>query len=202
MNKLKLLLILLIPISIKAQCTNNELARYKSLASNIDSYYEYDNNFDVTIYNLSSELKIVNKNDNSTYTNPSGIGEIKIGNINPGTSLQLAVYPNNGECTSKLRTMYINLPYLNQYYQDEICINNSNNLCSKWVNTSIYTHEQFVELVKKTQEEIIEPEPEKEEEKFSILEFLGDYYIYILLVIIISGSIGIHFLNKKHSFDF
>lgn len=202
MNKLKLLLLLLIPVSIKATCTNQELARYKSLASNIDNYYEYNNNFDVTIYNLSSELKIINRNDGTTYVNPTGLGEYKINNVAPGTSLQLVVYPNNAKCTDKLRTIYINLPYLNQYYQDEVCINNNNQLCSKWVNTSIYTHEQFVELVKKDIQEIIEPEPEKVKETFSLLEFLGDYYIYILLVIILSGSIGIYFLNKKHKFDF
>ena len=45
MNKLKLLLLLLIPISIKAQCTNQDYAKYKTLASNIDNYYEYTDKF-------------------------------------------------------------------------------------------------------------------------------------------------------------
>ncbi len=204
MNKLKLLFLLLIPISIKAQCQTQELARYKSLASNIDNYYEYNSNFDITIYNLSNELRIVNKNDNSTYVTPELVGEIRINNINPGSTLTLAVYPNNGECTDyKLRTIYVNLPYLNKYYQDEVCQNNDNKLCSKWANTNAYTYEQFVEKVKKeTQEEIIEPEPEKKEEGLWFLEFLGDYYIVILRLIIIGGSVGIYFLDKRQKFDF
>ena len=204
MNKLKLLLLLLIPLSVKATCSNQELARYKALGTNVNSYYEYDNNFNVTVYNLSSELKIVNKNDNSTYTNPNGIGEIKINNISPGTSLTLGIYPNNGECSDyRIRTIYVNLPYLNKYYGEEVCINNNNQLCSKWVNTNNYTKEQFINEVKKTQEEeIIEPEPEPEVKNYSFLEFLGDYYIIILLVIIVSGSVAIYFIDKKQKFDF
>lgn len=203
MNKLKLLLLLLIPISVKAECSNQELAKYKALASNINSYYEYNNNFNITVYNVSSDLKIVNKNDNSTYTNPSGIGEIKINNINPGQNITLGIYPNNGECSDyRIRTIYVNLPYLNKYYNEEICINNSNPLCSKWVNTNNYTKEQFINEVKEDKEEIIEKEPEPEVKTYSFLEFLGDFYIPILLVIIVSGSIAIYFINKKHKFDF
>ena len=204
MNKLKILLLLLIPISVKATCTNEELSRYKQLASNVNSYYEYDNNFNVTVYNISNDIKVINTNDNSTYTNSNGIGEIKINNISPGTSLTLGIYPNNGECSDyRIRTIYVNLPYSNKYYQEEVCINNSNPLCSKWANTNNYTKEQFInEVTKNKKEEIIEPESEPEVKSFSFLEFLGDFYIPILLLIIISGSIGIYFLNKKQKFDF
>ena len=204
MNKLKLLLLLLIPISVKATCTNEELSRYKLLSSNVNSYYEYNNNFDITVYNLPSELKIINKNDNSTYTNSNGIGEIKINNVSPGTSLTLGIYPNNGECSDyRLRTIYINLPYLNKYYQEEVCKNNTNSLCSKWANTNNYTKEQFIkEVTKEKKEETIEPESEPEVKRFSFLEFLGDFYIPILLFIIVSGSVAIYFLDKKQKFDF
>lgn len=202
MNKLKLLLVLLIPFSVKAACSNQEMTRYKSLASNIDNYYEYSDKFNITIYNLSEELKIVNKNDNSEYRT-AGIGEVKINGINPGTSLTLGVYPNNGACSDyRLRTIYINLPYLNKYYQDELCKNNSSVLCYKWTNTNNYTYEQFKEQVKEKKEEEIIPEEEPEEVRYSILEFLGKFYIPILLLIILSGSIGIYYLNKKQKFDF
>lgn len=204
MNKFKLLLLLLIPISVKASCTNQELSKYKALASNINSYYEYNDKFNLTVYNVSNELKLINKNDNTTYTNPSGIGEIKINNLNPGQNITLGIYPNNGECSSyRIRTIYVNLPYLNKYYQEEICTNNNNPLCSKWVNTNNYTKEQFInEVEKEKQEEQVEPESEPEVKSFSFIEFLGDFYIPILLVIIIGGSIGIYFLNKKQRFDF
>lgn len=208
-RKILLLIAFILPLKIKAECTNQELSRYKNLSSNINTYYEYDetnNNFNITIYNLSNEIKIINKNDDNTYqTNTSGIGELNIGNLNPGTNITLAVYPINGECNDyRIRTIYINLPYYNTYYKDEICKNNNNTLCSKWANTSNYTYEQFVEKVKNTaQEETIEIiEPEKEQNTYSFFDFLGDFYIPILLFIIISGSIAIYYLDKKRKFDF
>lgn len=202
MDKLKLLLLLLIPISIKAQCTNQELSRYKTLASNIDNYYEYTDKFNITVYNLSNELKVKNIKDNSIYTTQDKFGEIKINGIEPGTQVTLGIYPNSEECNYRVQTIYINLPYLNKYYQDEVCNNNDNILCSKWVNTNAYTYEQFVAQVKKqTTEEIKEPE-KIEEKKYGFFDFLGDYYIIILLVIIITGSFGIYRLKKKDSFNF
>lgn len=202
MNKMRLLLLLLIPISIKAQCTNQDYAKYKELASNIDNYYEYTDKFNITIYNLSNELKVKNLNDNNTYATQDKFGEIKINGIEPGTQLTLGIYPNNGECEYRMRTIYINLPYLNKYYQDKVCENNDNILCRKWTNTNAYSYEQFVNQVKKeTQEE--QKEPEKiVDEKYNFIEFLGDFYIPILLFIIITGSIGIYYLKKKDSFDF
>ena len=204
MNKLKLLLLLLIPISVKANCSNQELSEYKLLATHITNYYEYNTNFDITVYNVSNKLKILNKNDNTEYTTSDQIGEIKIKNINPGTSLTLGIYPNNGECSDyRIRTIYINTPYLNKYYQEEVCKNNDNILCSKWTNTNSYTKEQFINEVKKEkQEEIIEPEPTPEIKKNVFFEILGDLYIPMLIVIIISGSIAIYILDKKQKFDF
>lgn len=202
MNKMKLLLLLLIPISIKAQCTNQDYAKYKELASNIDNYYEYTDKFNLTIYNLSNELKVKNISNNNTYETQDEFGEIVINGIEPGTQVTLGIYPKNEECQYRMRTIYINLPYLNKYYQDKVCENNDNILCSKWVNTNAYTYEQFASQVKKQEtEEQKEPE-EIENERYNFLDFLGDFYIPILLFIILTGSIGIHFLKKKDSFDF
>lgn len=208
MNKLKLLLfsVLLIPVSIKADCTNQEITKYKSLSGNIDYYYEYNGNFDITLYNLSSELYVRSLNTGSEYSIPGGIGETRINGITPGTAIKLAVYPRNDKCSDyRVRTIYVNLPYYNKYYQEEICENNTSSLCSKWVNTSNYSREQFIEQVKKTKK-TVEEEKETEEDKTTILEhigmFIGKYYILILLVVIAGGSFGIYRLNKKDRFDF
>lgn len=202
MNKIKLLLLLLIPISIKAYCTNQDYAKYKELASNIDTYYEYTDKFNITVYNLSNELNVKNISDNNTYRTQDKFGEIKINGINPGTQITLGIYPNNPECQYRMRTIYINLPYLNKYYQDKACENNDNILCGKWANTNAYSYEQFVNQVKKQKiEEQKEPE-EIKDEKYGFFDFLGDFYIPILLLIIITGSIGIYFLKKKDRFDF
>ena len=63
---------------------------------------------------------------------------------------------------------------------------------------------EFIEKVKiGTKEEIKEEkEPDKIIKKYSFFDFLGDYYIYILLMIIALGSYGIYKLDKKSKFDF
>ena len=204
-----LLLIFVIPTSIKADCSNKELNRFKSLASHINLYYDYDevnNTFNINVYNIKNELYIINKNNNEQYINQNQeLNDINIYGVTPGTRLTLAVYPIGGECQYyRVKTMYVNLPTYNQYYNDPICNNNSNQLCSKWANTSIYTYEQFIEKVKASKEEnkTQNPTVEEEEKKYSFFDFLEDYYIYILLLIIVLGSYGIYKLDKKNKFDF
>jgi len=208
-KKILLFIIFLFPFSIKAACTNQELTRYKTLASHINTYYDFNEEnktFNLTAYNLSSELKIVNKDNNNNYkTDKSPLGEINIEKLTPGLNVKLAIYPINGECSDyRVRTIYVNLPYYNNYHTDEICNNNNHSLCSKWANTSIYTYEQFKEKVKN--ETINQQEEEQtqknETKKYGFFDFLGDFYIPILLVIIVAGSIAIYKLDKKSKFDF
>jgi len=212
MNK-KILLIALImflfPKNVSALCTNQQLTRYKTLASNVNSYYEYDantNTFYAMVYNLSSDLYLIDKTNNKEYwPNQVGLNDIHIYGLEPGKTITLALYPINNECRNyRVYTTYLNIPNYNQYYNDPICNNNNNILCSKWANTKNITYEQFIEKVKKeTKEEIKEEkEPEKIIKKYSFFDFLGDYYIYILLMIIALGSYGIYKLDKKSKFDF
>ena len=206
MNKLKFLLcLLIIPVSVKASCSSSELSRYKSLASYINNYYDYtDDSFSVTFYNVSNELKIVDKTNNRDFFSSSNFGDVIVNVLAPGSTVNFAVYPVTGECNNfRVFTFYLNLPYFNKYYTDPVCVNNSNTLCSRWANTSMYNYDQFVNVVKKSKvEELIEPEPEQEVHRYGFFDFLGDYYIFILLFIIASGSIGIYFLDKKSKFDF
>ena len=201
----KLLLLLLIPLSVKASCTSTELSTYKLLSSEINTYYDYNeetNKFKITTYNISNKIKI-KENENEYYSN-GVIGETTIDNLNPGQNITLGIYPKEGECSSlRIRTIYVNLPYYNKYYKDELCQNNTNQLCSKWANTTNYTYEQFKNEISKTKKEPVEQiEPEPEIKKYTFLEFLGDFYIPILLLIIVSGSITIYYLDKKSKFDF
>lgn len=204
-----LLMLFLIPNSIKAYCTNQDITRYNKLSSNINSYYEYDevnNKFNITFYNVQKELFVRNTNTHEQYNNSSSdINEIKIYGINPGTQLSYGIYPISGECTDyRIRTIYINVPSYNIYYQDPVCQNNNHQLCSKWANTSMYSYEQFVNKVKieNKKEEVEEKKPEKEEKKYGFFDFLADYYILMLLTIIVTGSYTIYKLDKKNKFDF
>lgn len=202
-SKMIVISALIIPIKIKAYCSNDELARYKILASSIETYYTFDDDskkMDLTIYNITDDLLAqIEKEDHYPNNN-----EIKIYNLNPGQTIKMFIYPKESCEEYPLRTIYVNLPHYNKYYNDEICKNNNHTLCSKWVNTSIYTHEQFIEKIKTgTQKEETEKEPEKvNNERYGFLDFLGDFYIPILLFIIITGSIWIYRLKKKDRFDF
>lgn len=208
MNKLKLLLFMIIflPFSVSAACSTQDLSRYKTLAGHINNYYTFNGStFDVTLYNVSNELRVVDKTNNKTYYSDSNIGNLVVNNLSQGSIINFAVYPINGECSDyRVLTVYVNLPYFNSYYNDPVCNNNSSNLCSKWVNTSFYTYDEFVNRVaKKKKEEFVEEQkPEEEIRKYGFFDFLGDYYIPILLFIIITGSIGIYYLDKKSKFDF
>ena len=192
MKKL-ILILLLLPSIIKATCTTEEIKKNRNLASNISTYYEYNeeqNTFNVTIYNISSRLKIKNNND-TYYSDIEGIGQAKINNINPGTMITLGIYAKEGDCSDyRVQTIYVNLPY------------NTNKLCTKWANTSNYTYEQLSQAVKQEEEIITPQQPEIEKKSYTFLSFLEDFYIPILLLIIVSGTIGIYVLNKKSKFDF
>ena len=203
MRKVILLLILLMPLSVKASCSSSSLSRYKDLASNISYYYNHNgSSFDLVFYNVSSEFRIVSKSDDKEYFPSSNLGNVVVNGL-PSGNINFGVYPINGECKEyRVFTFSVVLPYLNKYFNDPVCLNNDNALCSKWVNTSMYSREQFVEAVEGSNNNGEEIAPEKEVHKYGFFDFLTDYYIYILLFIIIGGSVGIYFLDKKSKFDF
>ena len=209
MKKIMIFFLLMTPIIVKAQCSNQEMTRYKTLAGNITSSYEYNtsnNTFTAIIDNVHSDFYLNDTTNNKEYRTPNtGINEIQIPNLQPGKTINIRVQPTNNECnTYSVITLYVALPYYNKYYKDQICNNNDNQLCSKWANTESLSYEQFIEAVKNTTNEKIEEEQEREEEKkhYSFLEFLADYYIIILLTIIVLGSFSIYKIDKKNKFDF
>lgn len=206
MNRFKFVLFcfLFLPFSVFADCSSSSLSRYKSLASHISNYYDYNgSSFDITLYNVSNQLKVVD--GSNVYYSNSNFGDIVLRNISPGSLVKLHVYPIDSSCSNyRAYTIYVNLPYFNKYYSDPVCSNSGNALCSKWINTNIYTHDQFVEAVKKSSKvpttEVVDPGVA--DRRYGFFDFLGDYYIYILLFIIVSGSLGIYYLDKKSKFDF
>ena len=207
MNKFKLFLIfLIIPLSVSAECSSSQRARYRNMASNINSYsYFNGTSFDVVFYNISNEFNIVSKDNGSSFRVSDKFGEYKISGVQPGKTYTYYVYPINNECSSiRSRTFYLDLPYYNKYYSDPVCVGSTSSLCNKWLNTANISHEEFIKRVtdENKETEIQEIEPEKVKDKKSFFEFLSKYYMLILILIIIFGSYGIYFLNKKDSFNF
>lgn len=203
-KKILTLILLMSPLIIKAQCQSETLSENKQLASNINSYYDYNEEtktFNATIYNISPNIYLYMDNQ-EYYPNPE-TKEIYFQNLTPGQTLDLKAYSKD-ECDGyRLYTIYINLPYYNKYYGDPICQNNKNKLCEKWVNTNNLTYEDFLKQVTvQSEKQQTEKPTDNTIAEYSFLEFLGDYYMIILLCIIGFGSYAIYILDKKNRFDF
>jgi len=204
------LLTLFIPnIKVDAfYCKYNEISRYKNLASNITTYYDYtekeDNvTFTITLVNLNKDLYIVDSTTNKKYTYKNN--ELSITNYSPGQTVKYYVYTTNENCSDELLyTIRVNLPDYNPYYDDIICEGVNNYIyCTKWYKHNL-NYEQFVAKVNSYKQSLIKPpEPSIPEEPTGlglldiVLEIWIRYYYIILLAIITSCSIIIYNTNKK-----
>ncbi len=139
MKKIFLLfLLLIIPISVKADCDNDEIIRLQKIANNINTNYEYDdisNSFSITFTNVSNELIIEDINNKLDYY---GDLEFTINNLS-SNEYTYYVYAKDKNCyESELTIKNIQLPYYNQYYNYKECTGIENyEMCSKWLPKNI-----------------------------------------------------------------
>ena len=204
-----LLLLLLLPVAVNAyECNDNEIARLRKVASNVTASYDYqeaNNNvtFSVTLTNLTNDVYIIDSVTGASYYY-NGNNEITINGYAAGTKIKYYIYPTKQNCMeSYLNVRYVNLPYYNQYYNSEVCINNTNQLCNKWRKTTL-SYEEFVKRIKENNNDGQQEEIQNNEEKNTIFDyvsqFIYEYYVYIigagLIVIVI-----IEFARKKDTFD-
>lgn len=204
------LLFLLIPNNIKSYyCKFDEISRYKSLASNINTYYDYIENdgnisFTITLVNLNEELYIVDSTTNKKYFYNNS--ELSISGYSAGQSIKYYVYATNQNCNDDLLyTIRINLPDYNPYYSDDVC-NDVNNYiyCKKWYKHSL-NYEQFVDKVNSYKQSLIKPDVPIIDDSNDlglwdiIIEIWVKYYYLILLPIIVICGIVIYCGNKKNN---
>ncbi len=193
-------LLLLIPITKVegAWCSFSEIARLKKIASNVNASYDYIENgtsviFEVTLTNLNPELYFVDSTSSTQYNYTSD--EIKISNYESGQTISYVFYPVDANCSDEpLYTVRVVLPTYNQYYRDEICEGIENySLCQKWSSHNL-SYATFVERVTNYKNSLIVPEPPIEEpptpEEVTVVQlivnFLLDYYIYIIIVLLLA----------------
>ena len=208
MKKLLLLILIamIIPVNVKADCDNDEIIRLQKLANNINTNYEYDENtnkFKLTFTNLTSEMIIEDINNNRDYYDDV---ELVINNLDSG-KYTYYVYARNKNCyESELKIKNIQLPYLNPYYASKDCeLIPDYEYCSKWLPKSI-SYETWKTNISKKIEELKKEEKSKQ---IIIKESLGDkikkfitelyithYYIFLPLVIVSLCAI-IYLKNKS-----
>jgi len=203
---LLLLVVLLIPVSARAYtCSDSDAARLRKLASNVTAsydYQEYDDyaTFSVTLTNLNNDIYIVDSTNGKTYYY-DGNNEITIDGYTPGTNIKYYIYNTRSDCVSGYLTIkYVNLPYYNKYYKSEICQNNTNSLCYKWKNVTISYDELVKQLTTNKSEEIVEEENNNDNIAEAILDFINEYYGYIMGVLILTFILT-ELLRKRDSFD-
>lgn len=211
MKRISLLLLLtfLIPVTSVSgyYCKFSEISRYKSLASNISTTYDYveKNNkltFSITLVNLNKELYIVDMTTEKVYNYTSN--ELTISGYAPGTIVKYAVYTTNPNCSDTLLyTVRVVLPYYNPYYSDPICDGVSDYIyCQKWYNNNL-DYDTFISRVKAYKSSLLEEpivEPIEVDEYTwwdAILDVLVDYYYVILIMIIIICGTIIYITEKK-----
>lgn len=193
------------PFHVKADCSYNDRVRLQKLAGNVSFGYRYNETkysviFEITVSNLTNEIYMIDRSTGRYHY--SNNQDFKLENYQPGETIQFDFYARNTGCTSeKLFTNYVTLPTYNPYYSSDICKGIEDfELCQKWLKHSM-TYKEFYEGVTKFLNKTeIKPEPIEPEEEFNwdaIIEFWANYYIYILLTIIIGGGIILYLHDRK-----
>lgn len=201
-----LFLVIILPSEVSADCTDTEIVRLSNIAKNVTYSYQYDektDRFSITFTNLTNEIKLVSAMTKKEYTSDK---EITINNFYSG-SYKFNIYAKNNKCTSDiLTTRYIKMPYINDFYNSELCKGIEDySYCSKWVDSK-FSYDVWYSKVTKYKEKLEEKEKiEKKEVKgifdktFELLIYIyiNYYYIILPLIIIILCSI-IYYKNKKN----
>lgn len=201
-------LVLMIPLSIKASCTTEELSKYSKLASNINTSYNYTENnenvnFSITFTNLTSGLYLYDVSNQREYRY-NGDSEATYAGYIDGKSHKFLVYTNDSTCSySAIRTIYVTLPYYNAYYSDEECEGYENiKYCQKWYKLNM-SHGEFLLALDEEKSKFNKTNNDNKKvtnsyQISSILDFYVKYYYLILpLFIILIILLEIIRKNKK-----
>lgn len=195
-------------------CEYSEIARLKSIVSNINlsyDYYIYENTpyFTVTISNIVPGLYFVDSKTEKKYNYTNSIdGEIT---INGYTSIggTYNFYSDLTGCKKvKLGSKYYSFPYYNSYYTSDICLKNQTySLCKKWTKVNI----TYEELSKKINEYNQQKNKIEDSDQGSIVynktildyfvEFYVEYYYIMLIGIILLCVTAMIITKRKNRFD-
>lgn len=211
MKKISLLLFAFFIFSIKvnAQCTSEELNSLMKEVGQVTINYTYNekaNTFKIIAEGLSSNIYINVKKEGIISWDVNK--ETSISNLLPGKTYVLEfVSGMSSSCYFKtLTSKSITLPFFNQYYKDELCVNHeSYDLCKKFVYYKVNSYEEFKlrlnSYIRGLSKEKIPIKKPKEEEKKDIvieaLKFLEKYYLFITMPIIVGGITTIAIIKIK-----
>lgn len=198
-----LFIVLLLPSSVSALCSNTEKVRLASLAQNVSITYtpvetEAGVTFNITFTNLQPDFYI--KDVRYQYMHYYIKNEMTLHGYSPNTNYRFDIY-GTGDCNTRLYSHYITTPGYNPYYKDKVCEDFSGSICQKWVNIN-YDYDTFILEVNKLKANQKEDVKSNNDEKIMgiydyLIEFFVNYYFIILPVIIVVCITLIIQLRKK-----
>jgi len=191
------------PFSAKAVCTNSKKTEYMEMAQNITTAYifnEETKQFDILLNNIPEDfiVKDVSKKKEYEYVT----SELMFKNYTPGNSYRFDIL-NKYDCLDEtLASIYVILPMYNSNYQDPLCRGYEDyDICQKW-GKYIRDHNAFKSEIKS-----ITIKNKKNTGTNTMYEYKGIFsglasiftkvYYVVLPLIIITGLVGIYYLNKK-----
>jgi hypothetical protein len=207
-----LILLVIIPKNVYAECSTSELNNLKisAISSKITYNYIDDNKFELIftdlannfyIEDINSRVKITLNNNSTTQTLTNYLG---------GNNYTFNFYGSeSSSCPHQLlRVQHLTLPKFNSYSKREECIGNEGfELCSKWYPGTIKESE-FVErlnaYIKAKEDKKDNPnnpnnnQDDKEIKETlwdKIMDYLNTKYVFVLVIIALVGIIGIILLK-------
>lgn len=199
-----LIFLMLFPIYVNAECSEEETVRISKLANNITTSVEYDeisNSFSLTFLNITNEFIIQDEMNN----NYSGDFELVINNLKSGNH-RYSIFDINGCFSDEILTKNISLPFYNKYYTLKECEQFSDYAyCSKWINNEISynTWKSKVDNYKLKEKSVLDEEEKNEtflnKIKNLIISLYVDHYYIFLPMIIISFTLIIYLKDRSDS---
>ncbi len=182
MRKIKylVLFLFLLPFNVFADCSNQEVVRYKKLATNVNYSIESIQNesgeetgtFNIIFTNLVEGLYVSNSFQYRDYKPNNGVATVSgyYGGVNNHFAIR------NSKCPKvNLITMDVKLPIYNSYYKEDICKDYQNApVCQKWVTMTVDEEaiQNYIDKNTIKKEEVINKKDVK-----GIFDYVFDYYV-------------------------
>ncbi len=204
MKKWLMVILLVLPIFIKAECNYNKHVEYMEFASHITYETEYSMSnakFTVTFYNVMDGLYIkIGKNE----FRPDANNLVVLHDYAEGSVLDVYIYANDG-CNTQVGNITVSLPYYNPYYGTEICRGYEElTLCASNFSTTKPT-KSLIEKTKENYDTVIIQDKNGTEEdanKPSFMKKTWDFFVKYIskaILIILSSVLTIIYYNNQIS---
>lgn len=185
------LFMLVTPIMVSADCSNERLAELSKIAGNVQfSYsYAYDDDevirFSVNAINIAddiyiqeSENRIISKGNEFNYNYNTG-----------GTTKKYNIYSKDPNCYGyNLLTSYVTLPYYNDLSELDYCDYYPEfKYCQKWFNTENVTIDQFNDEISVYIDDIINKQDDTTSEENTgslLMKFFNENKLFVIITLI------------------